>query len=398
MKLVSAEECTGCSACRAICPSNAIEIVPDEEGFLVPEINAGLCCKCGLCEKRCPVRCMADRKIREQHGFIAQLKDKKLSKSSASGGAFSGIAKYFLLVKNAVVIGAALCEDLTVRHAAVEGLEELKKLQNSKYVQSEIGDIYIRAKKYLEEGRTVFFTGTPCQIAGLYSVLSGREYENLYTADIVCHGVPSPAFLKREITEESKKGRYKTKGYQFRCKNQFFASHSFLWMKVKKAAGLPVIRRSASDPYYHLFMQGRDFRESCYTCKFADRNRMGDFTFGDCDSSHLYPDFHPGESNSIILLNSGKAHRLWNNAISGCFDYAELDIEKEAECNQQLRRPMPRPAERSGIYEELLNGAWAQVKSRYAVPQSRMERFKLLILLVIPPRILRLFAKVKKKA
>ncbi len=396
VELISAEECTGCLACQVVCPHDAIEIVQSEEGFFFPQIKNETCCKCGLCVKRCPISQKCEKGISGQRGFIVQSKDRRLKKRSASGGAFASIAKYFLIAKNAVIIGASLCEDLTVRHIAIEELRKLKSLQNSKYVQSMLGDIYVKAKKYLDDGRTVFFTGTPCQIAGLYAVLSGKDYENLYTADIVCHGVPSPAFFKRQLAEDSKSRQGRVIDVKFRCKNLIFASNSSYFMMMMMMIGLPLIRKPIQDPYFNLFMKGKDFRESCYNCKFANLDRVGDFTFGDCDSAHLYSNFHPDESNSIILLNSEKANQLWNDIIHSNFDYAELDVEKEAECNHQLRQPFVRPDERSGIYQELLKSDWEQVKSKYAVSQKKLERYKLLILLVVPPFIVRAFGKLRK--
>lgn len=197
--VVKEQRCTGCRACQTICPVNAITFITDEEGFETPRINSD-CIDCGKCYRKCPSNTV-QKDSDTSTGFVVKYHNNKVIRSSASGGAFAGLASFFLDTKNALVIGASLCDDLVVRHIAIENKTDLRRLQNSKYVQSSIGNIYSVVSNALADGKTVFFSGTPCQIAGLYATVPAKETKNLYTADIVCHGVPSPAFLERSIKE-----------------------------------------------------------------------------------------------------------------------------------------------------------------------------------------------------
>ena len=382
IKDIEKTTCTGCSACKDICPVNAIEIISDVEGFYIPNIISEKCIECNLCGSLCPSlnkTLIQSTKI----GYIVRLKENKILKNSASGGAFAGIAKYLIETKNAFVVGAAIDKSLKVKHTIINKIENLKELQNSKYVQSYIDNIYSEVKKILEQGEIVLFTGTPCQIAGIYAVIPEELRKNLYTADLVCHGVSSPKFLERQLKEESKSKQGKVINFKFRYKNPKATTISSYMMMMMMEKGLPKIKRINQDIYFKLFIEGKNFRESCYNCKYANKNRIGDFTLGDCDSKEFYPKFHPKESNSILLLNSEKALKIWEELKTN-YDYCILDIEREAQYNHQLNHPFKRPKERNGIYKDLLNTNWELLQSKYVDKQSNLDRYKLLFLLNTP--------------
>ncbi|PWJ37001.1 Coenzyme F420 hydrogenase/dehydrogenase, beta subunit C-terminal domain [Fibrobacter succinogenes] len=393
---ISKLNCTGCCACVNICPKNAIKIVTDDEGFYVPRVNEKLCVDCGKCYSACPSNenAYVDESL---SGYLVRLKDKIKLKKSASGGAFFGIASFMIESYGALVAGAAITEDLSVKHIIVESRDDLAKLQNSKYVQSYVGNVYQQIRNALDRGRTVLFSGTPCQIAGLYAVIPLKKRERLYTVDLVCHGVPSPAILKRQIDFDSKSKQGRVVDFRFRYKNPKAEGNiSFFMMVMIMARGFPLVRRVSQDVYLNLFMQGLDFRECCYNCKYANLKRIADFTIGDCDSRDFYPHFYPGESNSILLINSKRADSLWKD-ISKQFDFTALDVPREAEYNHQLKHPFKRPKQRDGIYEDLLNNEWLAVKNKYSIPQNRMDRYKLLILLNTPAWVKSIFAKIKRR-
>ncbi len=392
---MSKNECTGCQACQNVCPFDAIVFKPDNEGFYIPEVITSRCINCGKCYNVCPVNIDYRREVAEEN-YIVRLKDRRTLKKSASGGAFVGIANLLLEQKDTVVVGASLCEDLVVRHVMINSRKDIDKLQNSKYVQSYIGNTYMQVKEKLKAGQTVFFTGTPCQIAGLYATLSEKEITNLYTADIVCHGVPSPAFLKRQFEEDSKTEQGCVKNCLFRFKNPNFKSNSAYFMFLLMEHGLPIVRRTIQDPYYNLFIKGMNFRESCYKCKYTNLYRVGDFTLGDCDSREFYDFFYPNESNSILLLNSDKAKQLWKNGLKMEYEFCTLDLNREAIYNHQLNHPSKRCFERDGIYNELLYSDWGFVKEKYAKPQKKYERIKLLALLYTPQSFLRVLSRIGK--
>lgn len=386
-------KCTGCSACVHICPSSAIVIREDGEGFLSPFVDPKRCTHCGKCLHLCPVinANLYKHSIEESDSYIVQSKN-SMRKKSASGGVFVTVAD--AVIKNGgVACGAAFDEKNVVRHIFVDKISDLRKLQNSKYVQSDIGSSYCLVKEYIEKGRTVLFSGTPCQIAGLYAYL-GHDDEKLITIDIICHGCPSPKLLKRELDEDSKTWQGKVKRLSFRYKNPLFkSSSSFYMMMMMMQFGLPIVRRPADDPYFSIFSKGYGFRESCYSCSFASPDRVGDFTLGDCDSHRLYKDFHPTESNSTVIINTDKAKVLWNKAIAQTVDYTNLNIYEEIKYNKQLGRPSDRPSQRDEVYYDLNDLSWADFSHKYANKQTVIGKMRSYTALLMPNFIVNLWGK-----
>ncbi|MBO5852165.1 MAG: Coenzyme F420 hydrogenase/dehydrogenase, beta subunit C-terminal domain, partial [Clostridia bacterium] len=207
MQIVDKSLCSGCSACLHICPKNSISMEPDKNGFLRPVIDETKCTNCGLCKKTCPVLNKKEQQEKNVQAYAVINKDEGVRKDSSSGGVFTQIAKY-VLSKNGVVFGALFDENFKVKHAYIESENDLIKLQKSKYVQSEIGVTYKEAKNFLDQGRFVLFTGTPCQIGGLQAYLK-KPYDNLITQDFICHGVPSPKVWKKYIDKKKKVGNIK---------------------------------------------------------------------------------------------------------------------------------------------------------------------------------------------
>ena len=185
IKIEEKDRCCGCYACYNACPVNAISMVEDEKGFKYPKVDEKKCINCGLCEKVCPILNKTEKNNNDVKAFAMYNKNEEERMKSSSGGVFSLIAKA-ILSEDGVVFGASFNEENEVVHIEVNSVDDLDKIRRSKYVQSKIGDTYKRAKKYLESGKKVLFTGTPCQINGLYSFLQ-KDYENLYTQDIICH-------------------------------------------------------------------------------------------------------------------------------------------------------------------------------------------------------------------
>ena len=166
LNIKSKSQCCGCSACFNICPKDAVEMKEDEYGFRYPVINEEKCINCGLCEQKCPIL-KGQESNNNPIAFACINKDESIRKKSSSGGIFSLVADY-ILENNGVVFGAAFDDKFDVKHIYAENREELSKLRGSKYVQSSIGKSYREAKEFLDNGRKVLFTGTPCQIEGLF--------------------------------------------------------------------------------------------------------------------------------------------------------------------------------------------------------------------------------------
>lgn len=198
ISITSKEMCCGCAACEQRCPKSCIVMREDEEGFLYPQTDMSKCIDCGLCEKVCPVLNQGEKR-KPLYVYAAKNKNPQIQLYSSSGGVFTHIAEQ-IIQNNGVVFGARFDENWAVKHDYTETLEGLAAMRGSKYVQSRIGSTYQQAKDFLEAGRLVLFSGTPCQIRGLKLFLA-KEYENLLTVDLVCHGVPSPEIWRQYLHE-----------------------------------------------------------------------------------------------------------------------------------------------------------------------------------------------------
>ena len=280
-KLVEWDKCCGCGACANICSKTAITMQPNGEGFLHPVVDGALCVECKACEKACPGLAPAKAEGNTPLAYIVQHKDNQIRYESTSGGAFTAIAEE-IIRKGGVVFGAAMTETLTIKHICVDTVEDLARFRNSKYVQSEIGDCYKETKERLTQGQWVCFSGTPCQINGLYKFLN-KDYDNLITVDVVCKSVPSPLVFKKYIEyKKDKEGsitdvvfRDKKRGFLY-CTMAHYGSHE------DKQMSKDVYRRgSESDEWLRLFLSGKISRRSCMSCPYQTAQRVGDFTLGD---------------------------------------------------------------------------------------------------------------------
>lgn len=337
-------DCCGCGACEQLCPKNCITLKYDGEGFLYPHIDESLCVECGLCLNRCPISSEAERG-KNASVYAAKYSCADSVFKSTSGGIFIPLALN-ILEQDGAVFGCAYDENLVAKHILVENKGELYKLQSSKYVQSDTRGVYSSVKKELDSGRKVLFSGTGCQVAGLKTFLN-KDYGNLFTADIVCHGVPSPKLFEKYTEYMGKKLGGKLTEYNFRSKEKRG------WDLYYKAANG---KKSKSDygffdPYYNAFLVGKTYRESCYNCKFANAERCGDITLADYwGIEKMHPEFSVDNGVSLVLINSEKGRALWES-ISDSVNYIPSTIEKAAVMNKNLSAPSARPDCRDTIYD-----------------------------------------------
>ena len=274
LEIENKEKCSGCHACYSVCPTKAIEMVKDEKGFKYPVIDQPKCVNCHLCEKTCPI---INKKIvdNEPKAYSCYNKNNEVRSKSSSGGIFTLIASK-ILEKNGVVFGASFNNKFMVEHIYVEKEEELYKIRGSKYLQSIIGDSYKQAKKFLEEGRYVLFTGTPCQIEGLLSYLN-KDYENLITQDIICHGVPSPKVWNKYLEYREKEDGEIPLEINFRSKENGWKNYNLKF----RYNGHEYKNNQNTDKYMQAFLKNVSLRESCYNCSFKKINRLSDITLAD---------------------------------------------------------------------------------------------------------------------
>ena len=337
--LTDTKKCTGCGACVNKCPRQCITMEMNEEGFRYPQIEEEACVKCGQCVQVCPVD-KAPEKSHETKAYICQTKEEKIWKTSSSAGIFSLLATE-ILNRKGVVFGAAFTEAFDVKHVVIEDLEDLEKLKRSKYVQSDIGDSYSRAKEYLDAGRYVLFTGTACQISGLKSFLK-RDYERLYTQDLVCHGVPGPGVWERYKRKYLQNG--KIADIQFRDKSLgwFAGKISFIYKDGRKCTD--------NGDYLTAFLKGYLSRESCYQCQFRGMERESDITLSDCWGwNKIVPDYDPSKGISVVLLHSARGMELFTS-IKQHLTITEATAEKALEENEAAWLSPPRLPKRDMVF------------------------------------------------
>lgn len=308
------DQCTGCSACAAVCPKKAITLVPDEWGFPRVHIDQGSCIDCGACLKVCPALLEPQRKQRldEEAFYGAYHRDDRVRMASSSGGAFTALAEA-VLEHHGVVCGASLDhQDWSVRHVLIEQKEQLHKLRGSKYAQSQVGDVFPLIKQHLLRGQTVLFSGTPCQVAGLHLYLK-REYDHLITVDIVCHGVPSPKVFSDYISYLEERHGAKVTEYQFRDKRWSWYRFN---MKALFDDGQEYYGKWEEDKFFRGFLGDYYLRESCYTCPFSKHLRYSDITLSDFwGYSRKRGGFQNNDKGiSMVMINTKVGRELFERA------------------------------------------------------------------------------------
>lgn len=266
-------KCCGCNACVQRCPKQCITMHEDEEGFLYPVVNQLKCIDCGLCTKVCPIVNTNEEK-EPLEIYASQNKNKEIRLKSSSGGIFPIIASY-IIENGGVVFGAKWNKDLELVHDYTEKLEDITLFCGSKYVQSVIGNCYQLAEKFLKSGRLVLFTGVPCQIAGLKKFLR-HDYENLYTIDVICHGVPSPMIFKDYLSYVGKK--HKVISFNFRDKTTGWKNYS---ISYTLDTGKIISHNARLDEFMRAFLNHYIHRPSCYSCYFKSGKGASDITLGD---------------------------------------------------------------------------------------------------------------------
>lgn len=342
------ENCAGCMSCAQICPLNAISYTNDKEGFLVPSINKSICVECGLCQKHCPQN--SNVQLEDIKRIIAvRIKDSAVLKDSTSGGFFSIIANY-VIDNDGVVIGCEMNQDFQAQHVAIEKKSDLCRLQGSKYLQSDINNMYSYAINNLEQGRMVLFSGTPCQIAGLKAVLK-KNYSNLILIDLICHGVPSAKLFKNYIRWLENKRNAKIVKYQFRYKDGNSWGLPYRSMYILEGSKRKYITETFFDPYLYAFSNSLSLRKSCYSCKYRSDRRLGDFTIGDFWKIGQNSVKNDGKGISFVSINTDRAFAVWETVKDSSQIYLEIDDVKENDIVRFTNDECEVPYIRERIYE-----------------------------------------------
>lgn len=373
--ILDKHRCCGCEACVQACPKHCIAFEGDSEGFSYPVVDKEKCIECGLCEKVCQFICCLEPK-KPFKVFAAQNSDEAELLSSSSGGLFIVLAKKTLSA-GGVVFGARFDDHWNVIHSYAETIEEVRAFMGSKYVQSSIGTTYLQAREFLKAGRKVLFSGTPCQIAGLKHFLR-KDYDNLLTVDVICHGVPSPMVWQRylsELRQNARKGEntvssspnhsisegdaLPTRGsvsiesISFRDKRSGWKKFSFALTLAEASAegkknSVSLSHIFNEDPYMKLFLDNLILRPSCYQCPAKSGKSCSDITIADfwgIERSH--PELDDSRGVGLLMVNTNKGQSAFSSLN---IRQQEVTYEVAMANNSSYERPVAEPTKRGKCF------------------------------------------------
>lgn len=360
---ISKIECTGCGACENVCPVKCIFMQVDREGFRYPVIDESRCINCGNCESVCTNRKKAcDQGGKNVKVFAAYTKDKKILNYSSSGGVFAIIAEKFLR-EGGIVYGAKL-ENLKVMHVRICDEKNLPWIQKSKYLQSNVSLMYKQTKLDLENGYKVLFSGTPCQIAGLYAYL-GKTYDNLVTCDVVCHGVPSEKVFEKFVRYEEKKYHSKMINLYWRDKRNGWHRNSIIEIF---ANGREIVTQSYSHSFQRGFLDNLYLRPSCYECQFCGIPRVADISLADywqADKHNAeFASRNADEGISAIIASGDVGIELFEKIKEHCV-WKEMDVSIVKECSRHSWLPPLKNKDRELFFEDFPKKSYKILMKKY---------------------------------
>ena len=358
--LCAREDCTGCTACAAVCPVNAIAMEADHEGFLRPVVGES-CILCRKCEATCPMLHLPVPGPAPAQAHAVWNSDEAERLKSSSGGFFSLLARH-VLEQGGAVFGAVLDETMTARHVCARTEEELAPMRGSKYVQSDLGDSFRQAKELLDNGTPVLFSGVPCQVDGFKRYL-GKSYDNLLTCDLVCHGVPSPAVFRAWLDGLEAARGAKVTGVRFKDKSHGW-SHP--WLTVTFADGSVYTEDFNRTGYGRGFGMQLFLRPACALCKYTSTSRPADFTLADywgLDPKLELP-VERDKGVSMVLVNSARGQVVYD-ALAGQFGQTDRPLEEAVTGNPRLKSPLKANPKRGAFFAAFAALPFQEVEKRF---------------------------------
>lgn len=312
----NSKDCTGCTACYSVCPTKSIQMVVDHEGFNVPYIDDEKCINCLKCEKVCPVNYkVIQQNDCEVKAYAFQNSDKNILSKSSSGAFFPALAEYVLSF-DGYICGCVLDNNLTPKHIVSNNRLDIYKMQDSKYVQSDLGNCYNDIILLLENRKKVLFTGTSCQVAGLKSLIKAKKIndENLICVDFFCHGVPSPKVWSSYLDFYRKEKKTKILKYRFRNKKYGWGKASrgtYHLNTVYKSNGKKDDISLAARMWYFIFFSNLCLRRYCYRCPYTSLDKPSDFTMADFwGIENISNEFLDGSGCSLVLCHNAKTKAI----------------------------------------------------------------------------------------
>ena len=387
------ERCCGCKACADVCPKTAISYKTDAEGFFYPEVNTD-CVDCGLCLKVCPELNIAKPSFEMEQQYIGCLdKDERRRQKGSSGGIFGLLAEE-LVVDGYIICGAAFDEDLQLRHQFATDSNSIERLKKSKYIQSNCSTIYAQIKKYLRSGQKVMFVGTPCQCNALLSIV-GNNKDGLVLVDFACHGVPSQELFDKCIQLYEERHDCKVVDYSFRHKPKLYGSPQNFLLTVKKDGS--VIKKTGryyEEPFYCGFQKYITLRPSCYSCKWANTDRVSDITLADFWGIESVTDkWDRTDHPSLVIVNTEKGRKLFDG-IKKQIDWIETTRKDAVRQNGSLMQPTDMKPERAAFFDDYQKLLFSEVVEKHL---SLKNRWKKDLYYTIPFSIRKMILKITKK-
>lgn len=345
------KECNGCGICAIKCPKKCIEMIENKEGFLYPRTNKKECINCKICENECPANNIVKYE-EKQTAYALQLKEEEMLLNCASGGAFYSIATE-VINNGGAVCGVSEYNNQQSRFEIITTMEKLREIVGSKYYQCNLTpEILERLNKELEK-RQVLFGGTPCQVAAVKKIIKKDRINNLITMDIICQGVPSYKCINRYRIYKEKKENKTIKTHYFRCKDKYVGKNYLSKYIFDDETTNYYI---GEEDFISCAFQRQIFlRESCYSCKFATNNRVGDITMGDLWKLPKLESkkFKLEKGISIVVCNTNKGKKMIENC--NIINKEEIDLYDNTKDNIPFYRPVKRPVSRNISYNLLFS-------------------------------------------
>ena len=383
MKCNKNEYCCGCEACESVCPTDAIKMIKDSEGFNYPSVNEDKCINCGRCRNVCPIdNVNLNTPIKS---YVAVNNDVKVLDESTSGGVFRALATTVL--NQGGMICGAIIENNVVYHVLSDDIETVRKMSGSKYVQSDIRDVYNEIKQVIKT-RKVLFTGTPCQCAALKKMF--KQSENIITMDFVCHGVPSPDVFEDYIQYLEKKHKEPIQYLRFRHKSKTSCG---LFDVYRTKSGKEINKPFYDSYYLSAFQMALYTRLACNKCKYANLNRCSDVTVCDYWGVEKYhSNYDPIKGVSAIIVNTNVGEQLLDSS-KNLLSIEETDIECVVRENNNLKFSTPKNINRDKYYERRLYEDFETLAKEYMIFPGK---YKYKIKAIIPYKVKKLLKRLRK--
>lgn len=369
--------CSSCGACANVCARGAIAMKLDGEGFFRPVVDSVKCVQCGACERACPwTKDVKNPNVCSENPrtLAAYALDDTIRMKSSSGGIFTALAEK-MLDDGGVVVGVAQLDKTRFGHIVVDSKADLDKLRGSKYVQADADLVYREVRSLLKNGRKVLFSGTPCQVAALYSVLGEKEFADLFTVDIVCHGTPSVKVFEKYIGEIEKDKSALVKSSRFRDKRNGWRLYS-MTSSLNTISGdcFQFSKTLREDKFMKVFLENICLNKSCADCHYGKVPRIADVTLGDYwNIASVHPEMDDDKGTSVVLLNSAHGEKLFS-AISEKVRSCESYLDKAIAGNPCIVHSSKQHPKRAEFFVELDSKSLAKLIKKFCPPTPLLKR------------------------